>query len=156
MFIVLNIKTSKIEFDTYSMLVCNNFKPIYGINDPYLEEWLTRIQKIEWGDYKLFLYGGLLNKSITRDIDGSIIGPWNPVALRQLLDLCYREAFDLKLMPDIKWHKNLNDLEYWGAYPPGMMIMNGTRGTAGKLGDGDLRWKENRQKPNGKLPIKAF
>ena len=138
----------------YIMLVCNDFRRIYGINDPYVEEWLERIKRVDWEDYKLWVYGGILDKGVTRDIDGSIIGPWQPEKLRQLLDVCYKEAFNLRLMPDIKWHRQLHETEdYWGAYPPGMMVMNGVRGTAGKLGDGNLRWKENRLRPIKRPPL---
>ncbi len=136
------------------MLVCNDFRRIHGLNDPYVREWLERLYLIDWGDYRLWLYGGILDKTHTRDLDGSIIGPWEPQKLRQLLDICYKEAFDLKLMPDIKWHKQLDEGgNYWGAYPPGLMVMNGVRGCAGKLGDGDLRWKENIPRPTKRPPI---
>ena len=141
--------------DTYTMLVCNDFRRIYGIDDPFLNEWLDRIRLVDWGEYKLWLYGGILDKGHTRDIDGSITGPWQPEKLRQLLDICYKEAFALRIMPDIKWQKgDVHVTEnYWGAYPPGMMVMNGVRGTAGKLGDGNLRWKENKLRPTKRPPL---
>jgi hypothetical protein len=141
--------------DTYTMLVCNDFRRIHGIDDPFVREWLDRIKLVDWGEYKLWLYGGILDKGHTRDIDGSITGPWQPEKLRQLLDICYKEAFALRIMPDIKWQKGDVHVteDYWGAYPPGMMVMNGVRGTAGKLGDGNLRWKETKLRPTKRPPL---
>ena len=137
------------------MLVCNDFRKIHGLQDPYVKEWIDRLKLVDWGNYRLWVYGGILNKPLTRDIDASIIGPWQPQKLRQLLDICYKEAFDLKQMPDIKWQKgDIHVTEnYWGAYPPGLMIINGVRGTCGKLGDGDLRWKETKLRPIKRPPL---
>ena len=45
---------------------------------------------------------------------------------------------------------------YWGAYPPGLMVINGVRTTCGKLGDGDLRWKETKLRPTKRPPLPAI
>lgn len=129
------------------MLKCDKFIPINGLQDSRFIFWLTTVQQLDWQDYELWVYGGLLHKQSTRDIDASLVGPWNPIKIRELLDGMYQSAFELQLMPDIKYQTKEQlaqpDASKQSAYPPGMLIMEGKPQTCGKLGKGDLRWKKS-------------
>lgn len=127
------------------VLKCDKFEPIQGIEDPRFKFWLNQIQVMDWKDHELWIYGGILKKSITRDIDASIVGPWDPVKIRELLDGMYMAAFGLRMMPDIKYQSKEEmlhpDSSNLCAYPPGVLIMEGRRHLCGILGQGNLRWK---------------
>lgn len=127
------------------VLKCDKFRSIRTLDDPQFNFWLTQVKAMDWQDYELWIYGGILKKPITRDIDASLVGPWDPDKIRQLLDGMYMAAFGLQLMPDIKYQTKeemLNpDSSQLCAYPPGVLVMEGRRHLCGILGQGNLRWK---------------
>jgi len=129
------------------MLRCDKFVPICTLNDPNFKLWLNTIKEMDWQDYELWVYGGLLHKYSTRDIDASLVGPWDPGKIRALLDGMYQTAFELQLMPDIKyqtWEQLTHpDSSLESGYPPTMLIIEGKPQVCGKLGRGDLRWKRS-------------
>ena len=130
------------------MLQCNKFQPIYTLNDPNFKLWLNTIKEMDWQGYELWIYGGILDKPVTRDIDASLIGPWDPDKIRLLLYGMYQTAFELQLMPDIKYQTREQladpDSPLESGYPPNILIIEGKRQLCGKLGRGDLRWKQSK------------
>jgi hypothetical protein len=60
----------------------------------------------------------------------------------------YQAAFELQIEPDIKYQTQEQltqpDSSLESAYPPGLLIMEGKRQLCGKLGDGNLRWKQSK------------
>lgn len=129
------------------MLQCNKFQPIYTLNDPNFKLWLNTIKEMDWQGYELWIYGGILDKPVTRDIDASLIGPWDPDKIRLLLDGMYHAAFELQIEPDIKYQTQdqlINpDSSLESGYPPGRMHVGKSQFVCGKLGDGNLRWKRS-------------
>lgn len=128
------------------VLKCDYFEPLCTINDSRFIFWLTSVQQeLDWQDYELWIYGGILDKPRTRDLDASLIGPWDPIRIRQLLTGMYQKAFELNIEPDIKYQTRQQmtdeDSSKQSAYPPDMLIMGNKRTTCGKLGRGNLRWK---------------
>ena len=139
----------KVESDTYTMVLkCDKFLPIASLDDARFIKWLDQVKQMDWSDYELWVYGGILDKPVTRDLDASLVGPWNPGRIRLLLDGMYQAAFELQIEPDIKYQTQdqlINpgsSLE--SGYPPGLLIMEGKRQLCGKLGDGNLRWKQSK------------
>lgn len=138
----------KVESDTYTMVLkCDKFLPIASLSDARFTKWLDQVNRMDWSGYELWVYGGLLHKTRTRDIDASLVGEWDPKKIRLLLDGMYQAAFELQLMPDIKYQTREQltqpDSSLESAYPPGLLIMEGKRQLCGKLGDGNLRWKKS-------------
>lgn len=149
MFILLNIKSAIIDYDKYCMrFKCDKFLPIASLDDARLIQWLDQVKQMDWSDYELWFYGGILDKPTTRDLDASLVGPWDPDRIRLLLDGMYQTAFELQIEPDIKYqtkdqltHPNSPLLS---GYPPGRMHVGKSQFVCGKLGDGNLRWKQSK------------
>tara|TARA_R100000951_G_scaffold94548_2_gene83329 strand:- start:934 stop:1362 length:429 start_codon:yes stop_codon:yes gene_type:complete len=133
------------------ILKCDKFVNLGG--DQRFNSWLDEVRQLEWEGYELWLCGGLLHKTITRDLDASLVGPWEPDKIRYLLNNMYQIAFKLQIEPDIKYHSKDNLIQpgsskrFWSAYPPGMLFVGNEKLLCGKLGHGDLRWKEANVKP---------
>lgn len=129
------------------VLKCDRFEPLCTLNDSRFIFWLTSVQQeLDWRDYELWVYGGILDKPRTRDLDASLVGPWDPIKIRQLLTGMYQKAFELNIEPDIKYHpkEQFEDGSKPSAYPPDMLVIGGRRTICGKLGRGNLRWKTTR------------
>ena len=133
------------------MLKCDKFVPLRGLEDERFKIWLSRSGDLDWTDYELWVYGGILDKPITKDLDASLIGPWDPDRIRLLLDGMYQAAFELQIEPDIKYqtreqlmHPNSPLLS---GYPPGRMHVGKSQFVCGILGDGNLRWKQSKFVP---------
>tara|TARA_R110000737_G_scaffold191897_1_gene213278 strand:+ start:770 stop:1210 length:441 start_codon:yes stop_codon:yes gene_type:complete len=130
------------------ILKCDKFLPISSLSDVRFTQWLDQVKQMDWSDYELWVYGGILDKPITRDIDASLIGPWAPDRIRLLLDGMYQIAFELQIEPDIKYQTieqlTQPDSPLLSGYPPGMLLVGNKKLLCGKLGDGNLRWKQSK------------
>ena len=129
------------------ILKCDKFLPIASMDDARFIQWLDQVKQMDWSDYELWVYGGILHKPITRDLDASLVGPWNPDRIRLLLDGMYQTAFELQIEPDIKY-QTIEQLTQPGSpllsgYPPSMLLVGNKKLLCGKLGDGNLRWKRS-------------
>lgn len=88
----------------------NSWHPLRGIEDPKSIDFIEKIKELDWSDYKLFVYGGILVEDYTTyDIDGTIIGPRDPERINYLLDNITRIGFTNGIYPDIKWATELYD-----------------------------------------------
>lgn len=148
MFILLNIKSAIIDYDKYCMrFKCDKFLPITSLDDARLIQWLDQVKQMDWSDYELWIYGGILHKPITRDLDASLVGPWNPEKIRLLLDGMYLAALDQQIEPDIKYQTKEQlikpDSSLESGYPPSRIHVGRKSFVCGKLGDGNLRWKRS-------------
>jgi len=128
-------------------LRCDKFVPLRGLEDERFKIWLSRSGDLDWTDYELWIYGGILHKPITRDLDASLVGPWDPDRIRLLLDGMYQAAFELQIEPDIKYQTKRQlmhpDSSLESGYPPGRMYVGKSQFVCGKLGDGNLRWQRS-------------
>lgn len=85
------------------------WQSLRGIEDPLVIEYIKRIKELNWGDYKLYLVGGILLEKETFDIDATILGERIPARINYLLDGVTRIGFELGIYPDIKWGTGLYD-----------------------------------------------
>ena len=126
---------------------CDKFLPITSLDDARFITWLDQIKQMDWSDYELWIYGGILHKPITRDLDASLVGPWNPEKIRLLLDGMYLAALDQQIEPDIKYQTKEQlikpDSSLESGYPPSRIHVGRKSFVCGKLGDGNLRWKRS-------------
>lgn len=126
---------------------CDKFLPIASLDDARFITWLDQIKQMDWSDYQLWIYGGILHKPITRDLDASLVGPWNPEKIRLLLDGMYLAALDQQIEPDIKYQTKEQlikpDSSLESGYPPSRIHVGRKSFVCGKLGDGNLRWKRS-------------
>lgn len=95
-----------IEYGDYTQKYWRSLK---GPDDYMLIKFIDKLKELNWGDYKLFLYGGILEGWETFDVDGSIIGPRDPQHINYLLDNITRIGFEMRIYPDIKWATQLFD-----------------------------------------------
>lgn len=86
----------------YGDFECNKWTPIIGIEDIRFRHWAERIRPYLVG-YELWVYGGILEGWETNDIDGSIIGPYNPNHINWMLENICRITLEEGLFPDIKY-----------------------------------------------------
>ena len=67
------MKSRHIIYGDYTQ---NSWHPLRGIQDSKTIEFIEKIKELNWDDYRLFLYGGILvDDYTTYDIDGTIMGP---------------------------------------------------------------------------------
>ena len=78
--------------------------PINSVKDPRFQSWLRQIIELDWEDYQLWIYGGILENRRTADLDGCIIGAPDPLKIEYLLDNIIRISFALGIYPDIQYN----------------------------------------------------
>lgn len=105
-----DIYLMKLRHIIYGDYTQNSWHPLRGIRDPKTIEFIDNIKELNWDDYRLFLYGGILvDNYTTYDIDGTILGPRDPERIKYLLDNITRIGFSIGVYPDIKWSEDLYD-----------------------------------------------
>ena len=87
---------------TYGDNTNDNWNGIIGLEDPLFVKWSKEIEKVLQG-YSLWIYGGVLEEWLAMDIDGSLIGPYNPNKINQVLEDIVRISFEYGVFPDIKY-----------------------------------------------------
>ena len=122
-----------INYGSYSR---NEWNGVVDVNDPLFKQWKKAVLPV-LQDYELWIYGGVLEPEwLSYDIDGSIIGPYDPVKINQVLEDIVRISFEYGIFPDIKYtfdgklfnwsdwrdHGNKQTIKY--AYYKGMMWVN--------------------------------
>lgn len=95
------------EFERYHWYSAN------GVGDPLFAAWCHRVRELDWQDYELWIYGGILEPWATYDVDCTIIGPYDPDRIRYLLEGVTRVGFNTGLRSDVKWGTELFD---WQEY----------------------------------------
>ena len=95
------------EFERY------HWYNVSGLSDPLFKKWLDRVKELDWTGYELWVYGGLLEPWYTWDIDCTVMGPYNPDRIRELLYGITRVGFNIGLRSDVKWGRELFD---WQEY----------------------------------------
>ena len=111
MFLLRNIKTTKVVRDTYNMqkhviygdYECNNLHQLVDLHDPLVIRFLERIKELNWRGYELWAHGSILNGNVAQDLDLTIIGPNKPAKVNWLLEQCVKIGFDLFIQVDIKY-----------------------------------------------------
>ena len=94
----------------YGNYIQDSWHPLRGIEDPKTIEFIEKIKELDWSDYKLFVYGGILvDDYTTYDIDGTIMGPRDTDRIRYLLASITEIGFEMGVYPDIKWAEDLYD-----------------------------------------------
>lgn len=89
----------KITYGSYSN---DKWNGITGLQDPLFKEWAKHIEPVLQG-YELWIYGGVLEDWLAMDIDGSIIGPYDPDKINEVLHDIVRISFEYAVFPDIKY-----------------------------------------------------
>lgn len=94
----------------YGEYVQDAWHPLRGIQDLKTIEFIEEIKGLDWSDYRLFLYGGILvDDYTTYDIDGTILGGRDSERINYLLDGITKIGFEMGVYPDIKWGEDLYD-----------------------------------------------
>ena len=88
----------------YGEYTAEEILPIDGIKDPRFQLWLRQIIELDWEDYELYIYGGILENRRTADLDGCIIGAPDPLKIEYLLSNIVRISFALGIYPDIQYN----------------------------------------------------
>ena len=78
--------------------------PINSVKDPRFQLWLREIIELDWEDYQLWIYGGILENRTTADLDGCIIGAPDPIKIEYLLSNIVRISLALQIWPDIQYN----------------------------------------------------
>jgi len=91
-----------IKFGDYE---CDKFHKLHGINDPLVQQYITEVKQLDWTDYELWFYGGIIKHNKTKDIDGTIVGPYTPHRIKYLLDNVVKIGFNMGVYPDIRYLK---------------------------------------------------
>ena len=86
----------------YGDYTCHEWNGIIDLEDPLFKKWLDSIKPYLEG-YELWIYGGVLEDWLAMDIDGSIIGPYDPEKINRVLDNIVRVSFEYGLFPDCKY-----------------------------------------------------
>jgi len=142
--------------------------PINGIKDPRFQLWLRRIIELDWEDYELYLYGGILENRQTADIDGCIIGAPDPLKIEYLLDNIVRISFELQIWPDIQYNMTGElydpildkDKTITYAYYRPHLNYKGLEVNRGTLKDGfyqkEHKWPQSKQSDSPQHPIQII
>ena len=88
----------------YGEYTAEEILPIDGIKDPRFQLWLRQIIELDWEDYELYIYGGILENRRTADLDGCIIGAPDHAKIEYLLSNIVRISFALGIYPDIQYN----------------------------------------------------
>lgn len=158
----------------YGDFECSKWRPITGITDIRFRDWAERIRHYLDG-YELWIYGGIIEGWETNDIDGSIIGPYNPSHINWMLDNIARVTLEEGLFPDIKysidgklftwsdWERTREPVTCKYAYYRPNMVLNGKSIEWGSNEDGlwvaERRWPMLKQLHKGHKyqdPVKLF
>ena len=87
----------------YGDFTCSEWNGIINLSDPLFINWSNKIKPILQG-YSLWIYGGVLEGEwLTFDIDGSLIGPYNPNKINEVLEDIVRISFEYGVFSDIKY-----------------------------------------------------
>ena len=95
----------------YGDYTCKEFNQIKGQEDPLFQEWLRQIKQLDWTDYQLWIYGGILEWD-TYDIDGCILGPLDVTRINYLLDNIVRISYSLGIAPGIGYNMSNQLFDY--------------------------------------------
>ena len=99
-----------IEYGDYTQ---QYWRSLEGPDDYMLIKYIDKLKELNWGDYKLFLHGGIVEGWETHDVDSTIIGPRDPQHINYLLDNITRIGFEMRIYPDVRWAESLFD---WQEY----------------------------------------
>ena len=94
---------------TYGDYTQNTWHALSGTQDPNFIKFIDKINELNWGEYSLYIYGGILEGWETFDVDGTIMGPRDPSRINYLLDNITRISFELMVLHDITWSQELYD-----------------------------------------------
>ena len=142
--------------------------PINGIKDPRFQLWLRQIIELDWEDYQLYIYGGILENRTTADLDGCIIGAPDPLKIEYLLSNIVRISLALGIWPDIQYNMTgelydpLLDKEKTITYAYYRPHLNykGLEVNRGELKDGfyqkQLKWPQNKESQTPQHPIQII
>ena len=142
--------------------------PINGIKDPRFQLWLRQIIELDWEDYQLYIYGGILENRTTADLDGCIIGAPDPLKIEYLLSNIVRISLALGIWPDIQYNMSgelydpLLDKEKTITYAYYRPHLNykGLEVNRGELKDGfyqkQLKWPQNKESQTPQHPIQII
>ena len=142
--------------------------PINGIKDPRFQLWLRQIIELDWEDYQLYIYGGILENRTTADLDGCIIGAPDPLKIEYLLSNIVKISLALGIWPDIQYNMTgelydpLLDKEKTITYAYYRPHLNykGLEVNRGELKDGfyqkQLKWPQNKESQTPQHPIQII
>ena len=96
-YIMMNCR--HIIYGNYSRM---HWKPLNGLNSVDME--LHSIEsELDWDDYELWVHGNILEGRDTRDVDLTLIGPYDPVIVQHYLDTIVRIGFEGGVYMDVKY-----------------------------------------------------
>ncbi len=88
-----------IIYGNYSRM---HWKPLNGLNSVDME--LHSIEsELDWDDYELWVHGNILEGRDTRDVDLTLIGPYDPEKVQHYLDTIVRIGFESGVYMDVKY-----------------------------------------------------
>lgn len=74
---------------------------VRGLNNPIVQAFIQKAQKLDWGNHNLWFVGGILHDWFTKDIDCVITGPYEPEKIHNLQFKLISSGFNVGLFPDV-------------------------------------------------------
>lgn len=99
--IMLNQSFKYGKFSTEKKLYLN------GVEDRHFIVFLNKIKKINYYNYDLYLYGGILQDRNTHDVDLLLHGEFEEEKIIKIMDEICRIGFKMGVIPDISYTKEL-------------------------------------------------
>ena len=92
----------------YGDLIGSVWRTYKGVDDPQYKKFQSHLDKIKWNyEYQLWLIGGALTGRETYDIDLSLVGPYNPPVIKEILYDLTKIGYDIETWVDAKYVDSL-------------------------------------------------